>query len=105
MQQSPLQTSNSFGPIDQVFKSTYAAKHELLCADPEGWGPISSIRWDLTPCFLDVPLIFVAVWGIVGGAGALWYLFKKRSPQEVPKNWHYYAKMYLLNQMQAVKVH
>jgi ATP-binding cassette, subfamily C (CFTR/MRP), member 1 len=54
---------------------------------------MSSLRWDLTPCFLDVWIIGVALWGVLFGAAALWYLFKNRSAQEVPKNWHFYAKL------------
>lgn len=64
-----------------------------LCGDPEGWGPVSSLRWDLTPCFLDVWIIGVALWGVLGGAGALWYLFAKRIAQDVPQNWHFYSKL------------
>lgn len=67
---------------------------EPLCGDPEGWGPISDLRWDFTPCFLDLWIVGVAAWGLLFGAGALWYLFKKRVAQEVPKNWHFYAKLY-----------
>jgi len=65
----------------------------LLCSDSEGWGPISPIRWDFTPCFLDVWILCVACWGLLGGAAAVWFLLKKRSPQEVSKNWHFYAKL------------
>jgi hypothetical protein len=35
----------------------------------------------------------VAAWGVLFGAGAIWYLFKKRIAQDVPKNWHFYAKL------------
>jgi ATP-binding cassette, subfamily C (CFTR/MRP), member 1 len=68
-------------------------KPQPFCGDAEGWGPISSVRYDLTPCFLDVWILFVAAWGVVAGAGALWFLFRKRSPQSVSKNWHFYAKL------------
>lgn len=64
-----------------------------LCGDPEGWGPISSLRYDFTPCFVDVWIVFVAAWGIVGGAGAIWFLLRRRVPQTVLKNWHFYAKL------------
>ena len=70
-----------------------ASSREPLCGDPEGWGPISDLRWDFTPCFLDVWIIGVALWGLLLGAGAIWYLLKKRVPQDVPKNWHFYAKL------------
>jgi ATP-binding cassette, subfamily C (CFTR/MRP), member 1 len=74
---------------DELLKT----KQQPLCGDPEGWGPISSTRYDFTPCFLDVWIVFVAVWGIVAGAGAIWFLLRKRTPQAVSKNWHFYAKL------------
>jgi ATP-binding cassette subfamily C (CFTR/MRP) protein 1 len=72
-----------------------ASKHgrQPLCGNSEGWGPISSIRYDFTPCFLDVWIAVVAGFGIVGGAGALWYLYRNCSPQPVKRNWHFYAKL------------
>ncbi|KAL1650643.1 ATP-binding cassette glutathione S-conjugate transporter ycf1 [Didymella pomorum] len=36
-----------------------------LCGNSEGWGPLSPIRFDFTPCFLDVWIMVVAVWGII----------------------------------------
>jgi ATP-binding cassette, subfamily C (CFTR/MRP), member 1 len=54
---------------------------------------MSPFRWDFTPCFLDVWITAVAVFGIVFGAGAIWYLHQKCSPQPVGKNWHFYAKL------------
>jgi ATP-binding cassette, subfamily C (CFTR/MRP), member 1 len=68
-------------------------KSQPLCGDPEGWGPISSVRYDFTPCFLDVWIVLVAAWGLVAGAGAIWFLLNKRSSQLVPKNWHFHAKL------------
>lgn len=87
------------GPTQQVWNlnpmlESLSSKTEPLCGDPEGWGPISVIRYDLTPCFLDIWIVLVALWGIVFGAGAVWYLLRKRVPQDVPKNWHFYAKLY-----------
>ena len=72
-----------------------ASKHDRqpLCGNSEGWGPISPIRYDFTPCFLDVWIAVVGVFGIVGGAGALWYLYRKCPPQPVKRNWHFYAKL------------
>ena len=68
-------------------------RYPPLCSDGEGWGPISLVRWDFTPCFLDVWILSVAAWGLLGGAAAIWFLLKKRVPQEVSKNWHFYAKL------------
>jgi ATP-binding cassette, subfamily C (CFTR/MRP), member 1 len=64
-----------------------------FCSDSEGWGPISPIRFDFTPCFLDVWVLYVAVWGVFFGAGALWYLLMKKAAQPIPKNWHFHAKL------------
>ena len=68
-------------------------KLQPFCGDVEGWGPLSEFRFDLTPCFLDAGVAIVAAWGLLMGAGALWYLLKKRVPQPVSKNWHFYAKL------------
>jgi ATP-binding cassette, subfamily C (CFTR/MRP), member 1 len=84
-----LNASSSITPYFQYLSS----KAEPLCGDPEGWGPVSVNRYDLTPCFLDIWIVLVAVWGILFGAGATWYLLKKRHAQEVPKNWHFHAKL------------
>ncbi|OSS45373.1 hypothetical protein B5807_10249 [Epicoccum nigrum] len=80
-----------------------ASQHDRqpLCGNSEGWGPLSPIRFDFTPCFLDVWVMAVAVWGIVGGAGALWYLYKKCPPQPVKQNWHFYAKLSVLGALIA----
>ena len=64
-----------------------------FCGNAEGWGPISNIRYDLTPCFLDVWISVVAVYGILFGSVALYYLIRKSKPQPVSKNWHFYAKL------------
>lgn len=66
-----------------------AHRTQPLCGNAEGWGPLSPIRYDFTPCFLDVWISAVAVGGIVCGAGAVWYLLRKRSPEPVKKNWHF----------------
>ncbi|KAL2856233.1 P-loop containing nucleoside triphosphate hydrolase protein [Aspergillus pseudodeflectus] len=73
------------------------AKSRPFCGDIEGWGPLSSLRFDLTPCFLDLGVSFVAVFGLLLGSGALWFLLKKRIPQPVSKNWHFYAKLAVLS--------
>lgn len=68
-------------------------KRQPFCTDAEGWGPLSPTGFHLTPCFLDVIVAVVAVWGTLAGAAALWLLLKKRIPQPVSKNWHFYAKL------------
>lgn len=75
---------------DSVFQTP---KLQPFCGDPEGWGPLSSIRFDLTPCFLDLGVAIVAAWGVIMGAGAIWFLLKKRVAEPVSKNWHFYTKL------------
>lgn len=64
-----------------------------LCGNLEGWGPISQYRYDFTPCFLDVWITTVAVFGLVFGAAAIWWFLKRREPSPVGKNWHFYSKI------------
>lgn len=92
--QSPLTAEAQLGWNHDVASIAVLSKHQPLCGDAEGWGPVSSLRFDFTPCFLDIWIVFVAAWGIVAGAGALWYLLRTRTAQEVPKNWHFYSKLY-----------
>ena len=69
-----------------------------LCANEEGWGPFSPYRWDFTPCFVDVWIASVAVFGIVFGAGALVWLVKKRpSKSDTARNWHFWIKQVSLD--------
>ncbi|KAF2868308.1 multidrug resistance-associated protein 1 [Massariosphaeria phaeospora] len=80
-------------PATGYLAASSHSHRQPLCGNSEGWGPISSGRYDFTPCFLDVWILVVAAWGILGGAGAAWYLLRKCSPQPVKKNWHFYAKL------------
>jgi hypothetical protein len=82
-----------FKPLAHGYLAATDRRHQPLCGNAEGWGPLSPYRYDFTPCFLDVWITVVAVWGIVAGAGAIWYLFKKCVAQPVSKNWHFYAKL------------
>lgn len=80
---------SSYSP-EKVFRPQHL---QAFCGDVEGWGPMSSFRFDLTPCFLDLGVAIVAAWGLLLGSGAIWFLLKKRAPQPVSKNWHFYAKL------------
>ncbi|KAK5166126.1 ATP-binding cassette glutathione S-conjugate transporter ycf1 [Saxophila tyrrhenica] len=89
-----------------VFQSTNPTFHtyldvqkhgaQPLCGNSEGWGPMSPYRWDFTPCFLDVWVDIVSIWGIIGGLGAIYYLFKRCQPQPVKKDWHFWTKLVVL---------
>ena len=94
-----FQTVFTANDSQQYFWPDYlrAATKELgaqpLCGNSEGWGPISPYRYDFTPCFLDVWITSVAVWGIFPGAAAIWWFLRKRRAAPVPKDWHFYAKL------------
>lgn len=96
--QSILKTGSFTGiryleELGSHYLSAEAVRRQPLCANSEGWGPISRDRYDLTPCFLDVTVAAVGGFGIVFGAGALWWLLSRRKAQEVPRNWHFWAKL------------
>ncbi|KAL8900190.1 MAG: hypothetical protein Q9192_001194 [Flavoplaca navasiana] len=99
---SMLPTAVQQTPLDDPFFPDYLrAAHQrtqtqTLCGNAEGWGPISPFRYDFTPCFLDVWISTVAVFGLVLGPGAIWYLLKRRVPSPVTKNWHFYAKLLVI---------
>ena len=83
--QSAVRTSHTYLDVQKEFV-------QPLCGNPEGWGPLSPHRWDFTPCFLDVWVDVVSLWGILGGLGAIYYLFKKCQEQQVKKDWHFWTK-------------
>ncbi|CCT71244.1 related to Ycf1p, Yor1p, rat organic anion transporter [Fusarium fujikuroi IMI 58289] len=64
-----------------------------LCGNSEGWGPLSPHRYDFTPCFIDVWISAVSVFGLVFGSLAVWWLLAKKQKQEgQTKNAHFYIK-------------
>nr|XP_036584697.1 ABC metal ion transporter [Colletotrichum truncatum]KAF6794347.1 ABC metal ion transporter [Colletotrichum truncatum] len=67
-----------------------------LCGNEEGWGPLSPIRYDFTPCFIDVWIASVAVFGVVFGTLAISWLLLRKRPSDAPKDWHFWAKQTLL---------
>ena len=75
-----------------------------LCGNSEGWGPLSDFRWDFTPCFLDVLVLAVSVWGIVGGLAAIWYLYKKCEPEQIKKDWHFWTKIGVLGAIMVATI-
>ncbi|KAI2636344.1 P-loop containing nucleoside triphosphate hydrolase protein [Hypomontagnella submonticulosa] len=100
--QQVLQSTGSFTgyrPLQELGKGYLSATKDFkqpLCGNEEGWGPLSPFRYDFTPCFIDVWVFAVAVFGIIGGAFALWYILRNRKPVEVPKDWHFWIKQSLL---------
>ncbi|KAI0128475.1 P-loop containing nucleoside triphosphate hydrolase protein [Xylariales sp. AK1849] len=100
--QQVLQSTGSFTgyrPLQQLGHGYLSATKDFkqpLCGNEEGWGPLSPFRYDFTPCFTDVWVSVVAVFGIVFGALALWYVLRKSKSAEVPKDWHFWTKQALL---------
>lgn len=64
-----------------------------FCLDPEGWGPVSAIRYSFTPCFQDgilaaIPPLFLL---ITGSAQAWQFSQSARIPNT--RNWVYWSKL------------
>ncbi|CAJ2506229.1 Uu.00g003590.m01.CDS01 [Anthostomella pinea] len=100
--QQVLQSTGSFTGYRPPFELGHgyltATKYfkQPLCGNEEGWGPLSPFRYDFTPCFLDVWVCTVAVFGIVCGALAIWYVLRRHKPAEISKDWHFWTKQSLL---------
>ena len=75
---------------------SHLGHHQPLCGNAEGWGPFSPYRYDLTPCALDATVASVAAFGIMFGAGAIYYLLRWRKAQEVKKDVHFWTKQILI---------
>ena len=86
----------SSSPLSHTYLGVQKHNAQPLCGNVEGWGPVSDYRWDLTPCFLDVWILVVSLWGILGGLGAILYLYKKSQAQPVKQDWHFYTKLSVL---------
>ncbi|KAI4118912.1 MAG: hypothetical protein LQ345_001099 [Seirophora villosa] len=87
------QNVHSPSPPDYLQAAYAQDERQPLCGNIEGWGPLSPFRYDFTPCFLDVWISSVAVFGSILGLGAIWFLLRKRSPSPVSKDWHFYTKL------------
>lgn len=82
---------SQLGALGNGYLSATAKRHQPLCGNEEGWGPLSPYRYDFTPCFMDVWVSSVAVYGILFGAAAVWYLARKRE-QDVKRDLHFWTK-------------
>jgi hypothetical protein len=96
--QSFLGTPSSFSASNYdglgfTYLTATTSCRKPLCGNAEGWGPLSPFRYDFTPCFLDVWISTVAVFGIVFGAGAVWWLITRKDKAEVAKDWHFWTKL------------
>jgi ATP-binding cassette subfamily C (CFTR/MRP) protein 1 len=84
-----------FRPLRELganYFSTISFK-QPLCGNSEGWGPLSPHRYDFTPCFIDVWIAAVSVFGLLFGSLAVWWLLVKKQKQEgQTKNVPFYIK-------------
>lgn len=106
--QKVLLQSGSFTgyrPLQQLGGNYFSISgfEQPLCGNEEGWGPISKWRYDFTPCFIDVWIATVAVYGLVLGPIAIWYLLSKKKQLEhgTTKNAHFWIKQTLLGALIA----
>lgn len=74
------------------YMTAEASRRQPLCGSSEGWGPLSPHRYDFTPCFMDACLSFVATYGILFGAAAIWWLIKRKQKTDIEKDWHFWTK-------------
>ncbi|RCI15841.1 hypothetical protein L249_2959 [Ophiocordyceps polyrhachis-furcata BCC 54312] len=100
-QQAFLSTGSFSGlrPLRELGSSYLTASpsfEQPFCGNKEGWGPISPYRYDFTPCFIDVWVAAVSVYGILLGALAVWLLLKKPLLETTSKNLHFWTKQSLL---------
>lgn len=97
-QQVLLRTGSFSGvrPLQKLGSSYLAASafKQPFCGNEEGWGPLSPHRYDFTPCFIDVGVAAVSVFGLVLGPVAIWWLLSKKQQLEqgTAKNIHFWVK-------------
>jgi ATP-binding cassette subfamily C (CFTR/MRP) protein 1 len=84
--------SESISKLGAGYLSAESHTKQPLCANAEGWGPLSNYRYDFTPCFMDVWVGTVAAFGILGGAVAIWWLVRRKQRFVVERNWHFWGK-------------
>jgi hypothetical protein len=95
----PLLSTGSFSgfrsTIQQLgygYLSSVKENGQPLCGNAEGWGPLSKERYDFTPCFMDVWVSTVAVYGILFGAVAVWWLVRRKTRAVVERDWCFWCK-------------
>jgi hypothetical protein len=83
-----------YRPLQELGSNYLAASDSCnkFCSNEEGWGPLSPFRYDFTPCFIDVWIASVSVYGIVFGAAAIWWLLRKKQEYITSKNAHFWIK-------------
>ncbi|KAH7002019.1 P-loop containing nucleoside triphosphate hydrolase protein [Ilyonectria destructans] len=89
---------SGYRPLRELGSSylSSSAFKQPLCGNEEGWGPMSPHRFDFTPCFIDVWIAAVAVFGLFIGSLAVWWLTKKQQNAAQSKTTQFYIKQILL---------
>jgi ATP-binding cassette subfamily C (CFTR/MRP) protein 1 len=77
------------------------SSYQAFCHNIEGWGPFTADRYDFTPCFMDVPVTVVSIFGILSGALTIWWLYATQSRLHTRKDWHYYSKLVSLQPLRG----
>lgn len=95
--QSILKTGSFSGyhtlqELGHGYLTSEKTRGQPFCGNKEGWGPLSPNRYDFTPCFMDVWVSTVAVYGILFGAVAIWWLVRRKNKAVVGKDWHFWTK-------------
>jgi ATP-binding cassette subfamily C (CFTR/MRP) protein 1 len=90
-----------FGELGSGYLTAEKTRGQALCGNKEGWGPLSPHRYDFTPCFMDVWVSAVAVYGLLFGAVAIWWLVRRKHKAEVEKDWHFWTKQVRSSRLSA----
>ena len=97
--QSHYEASGSFSGFRKTlytlgsgYLSAERIRPQALCGNKEGWGPLSGERYDFTPCFMDVWVSTVAVYGILFGAVAVWWLVRRKTRAVIDRDWCFWCK-------------
>ncbi|PHH55270.1 Canalicular multispecific organic anion transporter 1 [Ceratocystis fimbriata CBS 114723] len=86
----------SHGYMTSAASSSGGLLRRPFCGNAEGWGPLSPVRYDFTPCFIDVSVMSVALFGVFIGALAVAWLLKRPQTPGVVKDWHFWMKQTIL---------
>jgi len=65
-----------------------------FCLDPQGWGPVSPVRYAFTPCFQDgilaaIPPLFL----ILAGSAQAYNFSQSARPPGHTRTWQYWTKL------------
>ncbi|RKF62208.1 Metal resistance protein YCF1 [Erysiphe neolycopersici] len=66
------------------------------CSNKEGWGPLLSHKYDFTPCFLDIWMSSLSIYGILFGISAIWWLINRKMSMTVAKSWCFWVKQVII---------